>query len=179
MQGQQIETPTDIMEKMEESAVNPIMPIELVNSTYQQDFATRYTMSNSRFLRRIFTDQRKTEKWMSRSYTKVYNYEYQENNDWIQIVLPPPTYLIFSNNQQIIDQTTQMADKIIENELANEDEEVKTEWKKLYTRQTLASYIDFDNVDNLIEQAKVNVELAKDVSASDDSEINDVMDDEL
>jgi hypothetical protein len=178
MQGQQIETPTDIMEKMEESAVNPIMPIELVNSTYQQDFATKYTMSNSRFVRMIFTAQRKTETFFSKMYTKVYNYEYMEKNDWIQVVLPPPTYLIFNNNQQIIDQVTQTADKIVEIELADEEEEVKTEWKKLYTRQTLASYIDFENVDNLREQARVNVELAKNVAASDD-DVNDMMDDSL
>ena len=178
MQGQQIETPTDIMEKMEEAAVNPIMPIELVNSTYQQDFATRYTMSNSRFVRMIFTCQRKTEKFFSKMYTKIYNYEYMEKNEWIQIILPPPTYLIFSNNQQIIDQVTQMADKINELELSNEEEDVKAEWKKLYTRQTLASYIDFENIDNLKEQAKVNVEAAKNVSASDD-DVNDMMDDSL
>ena len=178
MQGQQIETPTDIMEKMEEAAVNPIMPIELVNSTYQQDFATKYTMSNSRFVRMIFTAQRKTEAFFSKMYTKIYNYEYMEKNDWIQVVLPPPTYLIFNNNQQIIDQVTQTADKIVEIELADEEEEVKTEWKKLYTRQTLASYIDFENVDNLREQARVNVELAKNVAASDD-DVNDMMDDSL
>ena len=51
MNGQEINTPTDIMEKMEESAVNPIIPYEMLNSIYQQDFAIRFTMSNTRFLK--------------------------------------------------------------------------------------------------------------------------------
>ena len=66
MQGQDINTPTDMMEKMEEAAVNPIMPYEMVNGTYQQDFAVHYTMSNTRLLRSVFTRQRKTENFYSK-----------------------------------------------------------------------------------------------------------------
>lgn len=176
MQGQEIQTPTDIMEKMEEAAVNTIMPFEFVNSTMQQDFATRFTMSNTRFLKSINTRQRKTEKIFSKIYTKVYNYEFGENYKKIEIILPPPTYLSTTNNSQLIDNINQMADKIIDSEMDAESDEVKQEWKRLYLRDNLSTYIDFDRVERLRELAKVNVEVAR-TAAADDGEMADVMDD--
>ena len=177
MQGQQIETPTDIMEKMEEAAINTVIPFEFVNATYQQDFATRFTMSNTRFLKSIFTRQRKTEKFFSKIYTKIYNYEFGETYNKIEVILPPPTYLTTTNNSQLIDNINQMADKIIESEMDGESDEVKQEWKRLYLRDNLSTYIDFDRVERLRELARVNVEAAKN-PAAEDGEMADVMDDD-
>lgn len=179
MQGQDIQTPTDIMEKMEEAAINTIMPMEFVNSTLQQDFATRFTMSNTRFLKSIYTRQRKTEAFFSKIYTKIYNYEFGENNSQIEIILPPPTYLVTTNTSQLFDNITQMADKICEDELATEEEEVKIEFKKLYVREHLNSYIDFSLVDRLKEVAKVNVEQAKVPATSDGEDVNSLVDDDM
>ena len=182
MNGQNIETPTDIMEKMEEAAINSIMPIEFVNSTMQVDYAMRFTMTNARFMKTVSTRQRKVEKFFSKIYTKVYNFEFQENIKQIEIVLPPPTFLTMNNNSQIIDNVTQTADKIVDTELAAEEEEVKTEWKKLYVRKTLSTYIDFNLIDKLLDEAKVNVEVAKKVEGNEggiDSDVNDMMDDSL
>lgn len=179
MQGQDIQTPTDIMEKMEEAAINTIMPMEFVNSTMQQDFATRFTMSNTRFLKSIYTRQRKTEAFFSKIYTKIYNYEFGENNSEIEIILPPPTYLVTNNTSQLFDNSSQMADKIIDNELSSESEEVKTEFKKLYIRESLGSYIDFSLVERLKESAKINVEKSKEPAANDGEDVNDLMDDSM
>lgn len=175
MNGQEINTPTEIMEKMEEAAVNTIIPFEMLNSTYQQDFAVRFTMSNTRFLKSIYTRQRKTEKWISKIYTKVYNYEFAENNSYIDVMLPPPVYLTMTNNQQIMDNITQQADKIIELELAEEEDEIKTEFKKLYTRSALSAYFDFDQIERFKMSAKLNVEIRKIPQAEEGS---DDMDDE-
>lgn len=179
MQGQDIQTPTDLMEKMEEAAVNTIIPFEFVNATYQQDFATRFTMSNTRFLKTIYTRQRKTEKFFSKIYTRVYNYEYGTMIRKIEIVLPPPTYLTSTNNSQIIDNINQMADKIIDSEFESEPDEVKQEFKKLYLRDNLSSYLDFDRIEKLAELARVNVEANKVPKADDGSDVNDVMDDDF
>lgn len=182
MQGQDIQTPSEIMEKMEEAAVNTIMPMEFVNSTMQQDFATRFTMSNTRFLKSIYTRQRKTENFFSKIYTKIYNYEFGENNSQIEINLPPPTYLVTTNTSQLFDNIIQMADKINEDELSSESEEVKSEFKKLYVREHLNTYIDFSLVDRLKEVAKVNVEQAKTPAAADgdsSGDINGLMDDDV
>lgn len=161
MQGQDINTPTDIMEKMEEMAINPVVPFEMLNSTYGQDFAIRFTMSNSRFLKSINTRQRDTELFLSKIYTKIYNYEFGETNSLIQIVLPPPIYLTLSNNQQLMDSVTQQVDKIIELELVDEEDEVKNEFKRIYTRNILSTYINFNNVERYKAAAKVSVEVRK------------------
>ena len=178
MQGQQIESPTDLMEKMEEAAVNTIMPYEFVNATAQQDFATRFTMSNTRFMKTIFTRQRKTERFFSEIYTKIYNFEFGEKNSSIDIILPPPTYMTFTNNSQLIDNVIQMADKIVETEMAEMDEDVKTEFKKLYIRETLGTYIDYSLVERLRELAIINVEVSKDPQVDDSSDVSDAMDED-
>lgn len=162
MQGQDIQTPTDIMEKMEEAAVNPIVPFEMLNSTYSQDFAIRFSMSNSRFLKSINTRQRDTETFFSKIYTKVYNYEFGETNSYIQIILPPPIYLTLSNNQQLMDNATQQADKIIEVEFTSEDsDELKAEFKRIYIRNILSTYLDFNSIERYRSAAKVNLEARK------------------
>ena len=172
MPGQDIQTPTDIMDKMEESAINPIMPYEFINSVMQQDFATRFTMSNSRFLRTIFTRQNKTEIFATKMYTKIYNYEYDEHFQEITIVLPPPTYMVLQNNSQLLDNVQSMAEKISMTYLEGESDEVKAEFNKLYVRDALSTYIDYDKVERFIQAAKVNI-TANSTSATDDGAESD------
>ena len=71
-----------------------------------------------------------------------------------------------------------MADKIIEFELSDAEDEVKSEFKKLYIRNTLGTYIDYTFIDQILETAKVNVESNK-PPATEDGEYsaNDMMDD--
>ena len=179
LNGQDIQTPTDIMEKMEEAAVNTIMPIEFVNSTMQQDFATRFSASNSRFLKTIYTRQRKTERFFSKIYTKVYNYEFGDTYKIIEIMLPPPTFLTMNNNSQLIDNITQSADKIIDVIMPNEEDDIKAEWKRLYVVDALASYINFEQVERNKEIARINVEANKVPSAEDgDNSVNSIDDDD-
>ena len=162
MNGQDIQTPTDIMEKQEEAAINATgVPFELVNATYQQDFAIRFSMSNTRLLKHIYTRQHKTQRFFSEIYTKVYNYEFDESNSLIEIILPPPIYLAMNNSQQLFDNITQQADKLIENEMSTEDDEIKSEFKRLYIRAHLSTYIDYVSIERMIETAKVNVESRK------------------
>jgi hypothetical protein len=174
------------MQQMEEAAVNTIMPFELVNATYQQDFATRYSMSNTRFLRNILARQRKTQKIFSDIYTPLYNYNYNETYPEIKVILPPPLFLVLQNVSNMMDNVTGMADKIAEIEITGEDERidaVKTEFKKLYVRKNLSTYLSYDMIDRLIDQAKVAVKTqekpAVEENPENDEEINDVMDDSL
>ena len=179
MQGQQIDTPTDMMDKMEELAVNSTgTPFEMVNSTFQQDFAVRFSMSNTRFLKLVYERQRRTAEIFSLIFTRLYNNEFNEQYSEIKIQLPPPVYLTMTNNQQLLDNVSQMADKLIEFELPDAEDDVKSEFKKLYIRNTLGTYIDYDFVDQIIETAKVNVESNK-PPATEDGEYSgdDMMDD--
>ena len=180
MQGQQIDTPTDMMDKMEELAVNSTgTPFEMVNSTFQQDFAVRFSMSNTRFLKLVYERQRRTAELFSLIFTRLYNNEFNEQYSEIKIQLPPPVYLTMTNNQQLLDNVSQMADKLIEFELSDAEDDVKGEFKKLYIRNTLGTYIDYNFVDQIIETAKVNVESNK-PPATEDGEYSadDMMNDD-
>ena len=168
MQGQQIDTPTDLMDKMEELAINSTgTPFEMVNSTFQQDFAIRFSMSNTRFLKMVYERQRRTSRIFSLIFTRLYNNEFDEEYSEIKIKLPPPVYLTMTNNQQLLDNVSQMADKIVEFELYAEEDEVKSEFKKLYIRDTLGTYIDYNFVDDLLETAKINIESNKPPATED------------
>ena len=172
LQGQDINTPTDLMDKMEEAAVNTIMPMELVNATFNQDFATSYSMSNSRIARSVFTRQAITQRWISKIFTKVYNYEFDENYYHIDVILPPPVYLIINSSQQLFDNISSMADKIIDIHSTvdenNEDRDaINKEFKNLYLRNVLGTYLGYDDYDRLFETAKVNIESRKNPSTED------------
>lgn len=172
MQGQNIETPTDIMDKMLEETINPIAPMEMVNAAMQADFATRYSMANVRFMKMIFFRQAVCQKWISKSYTKLYNYEYFENFAWIEVLLPPPTYLTLTNTQQMFDTVSQLEDKIVDIELADEDDPTKSEFKKLFLRSYLGTYLDFANLERMKKTAKANVQ-ANTAPKTDDGEGSD------
>ena len=175
MQGQNIETPTDIMDKMLEEAINPIAPMEMVNAAMQADFATRYSMANVRFMKMIFKRQSICQRWISKSYTKLYNFEYSENFAYIKVLLPPPTYLTLTNTQQMYDTVSQLADKICELELSDQDDVYKNEFKKLYFRSKLGTFIDFKDIEKMKETARVNVEKDK-APKTDDGEESDNFD---
>jgi hypothetical protein len=170
MQGQNIETPTDIMDKMEEAAINATgTPMEFVNSVLQVDYASRFTMANTRFLKTILTRQAETERFFSIIYTKLYNYEYGEMNPLIEIILPPPIYLIINNNSQLFDTVSGMADKLTEVILYNEEDEFKSEFKMQYIKSKLGTYLDFKLLDDIIDKSRISLE-AKKKAATEDGE---------
>lgn len=175
LQGQESQTPTDLMDKMEEMAVNPIVPFEFVNSILQQDFAVRFTMTNSRFLKFINGRQRDTEAFASPMYTKIYNYEFDEMYSEIKIELPPPLYLVMQNNAQMFDNVEQNAQKIVDDYLISEPDDVKDEFKKLYIRDQLGAYINEDKIQNLVEAAKVNLQADQNSNANDGESAEEYM----
>ena len=81
-------------------------------------------------------------------------------------------------NQQLFDNISQNADKIIETELADAPDEVKTEFKRIYIRSHLSTYLDYDSIERMIQTAEINVETKKDPKAeesSDDENMDDYM----
>ena len=154
MQGQQSDTPTDLMDRMEEAAVNSTdVPIEFVNSVNQVDFATRFTMSNSKFLRKVFKRQRVCQEHFTKIFRKLYNYEYGTNENSIKILLPAPSFLTMTNSQQLVDNVRNFAQSLAEVELSNE-EDLKPEFIKLLVHNYLGTYVDYDNINAIIDQAR-------------------------
>lgn len=173
MPGQQTETPTELMDRMEEAAVNRTdVPYEFVQSVNQVDFATRFTMSNSKFLRKVFKRQMKCQRHFTEIFRKIYNFEYNENETSMEVRLPAPAFLTMTNSQQLLDNTKNLANAIAEVELTDQ-EDLKPEFIRLMMRNYLGgSYLDYGMIDGLIEQAKqnFNIETTKkqDVSGLED-----------
>lgn len=99
MQGQDIPVKTELMEMLENMALNPTgVPLEAVQTRLNQvDFASQITMNNSKLLRKAYKRQTLVENLFSPFLTKIYNNEYG-GNDVIEMCLPSPKYL---NNQQV------------------------------------------------------------------------------
>ena len=163
MQGQQIDTPTELMEKMEDMAVSSTdVPLEFINSVNSVDYAARFTMSNSKFLRKVYKRQRICQRHFTIIFRKLYNWEYGENDCTMKILLPTPAFLAMTNSQQLLDNVKNYASTISDIMLATEeDDKVKQEFMNLYMRSQLGTYVDFEQIDDMIVQARMNVELGK------------------
>lgn len=160
MEGQKLETPTELMERFESDAVAVTdVPYEFVQNVAQVDYATRYTMSNSKFLRKVYKEQRVCQDGFSKVFTKIYNYEYGENERSIKILLPAPAFLTMTNTEQLITNTKNYIEAIMGVELPNGDEAVKSEAIKILMRSMLGNYIDYDKVDEAIKQARMRVKV--------------------
>lgn len=156
LQGQTFELPQDQMQALEESAISSIMPIEIVNSANNIEFAIRYTMTNGRLLRDILKTQSIFEKHISKFITKIYNCEYEENVS-IEMRLPIPTYLMLTQTSQIIQTTTGYLDPITEIEMSDiEDDKIKALFKQKYMRKLLNGYVDYELIDNI--KKEINAE---------------------
>jgi hypothetical protein len=172
MQGQTVETPTDLMDRMEEAAViRTDVPYEAVQNMNQVDYAVRLTMSNSKFLRKVFKRQLICQKHFTKIFRNLYNFEYNENETSMEIRLPAPTYMTMTNSQTLIDNTKNFAQAIADIELADKDD-LKPEFIKLLMHNYLGTYLDYDMIAELIEQAKQNMNKQatqdQDLSALDD-----------
>lgn len=157
MQGQQIEPPTEMMQTMEENAINSTgVPLELVNATKGLDYAVHYTVSNSRFMTIVTKRQGKEQKMESKVITKIYNCEYEENTV-VTVMLPEPRFIAMGNTNSVIDNVRQYAQSIVEIYGADLDDNEKAEFLNLIIRNRLASHINVDAIDNLKSLSKVNI----------------------
>lgn len=174
MQGQQIDTPTEMLERMEDAAVSSTdVPLEFIQSVNNVDYAARFTMSNSKFLRKVFKRQRICQKHFTLIFRKLYNYEYNENDTTMKILLPAPAFLAMSNSQQLIDNVKNYAQAISEIVFKpDENEEVKQEFLNNFIRNQLGTYIDFSQIDEMITYSRMVVSSREnntmDVEISDD-----------
>jgi hypothetical protein len=103
--GQQIEVKSDLMNMLEELAVNATdVPLELIQMRNSPEYATHLTMTNTKFLQKVYNRQSKTQKMFGDIITTIYNYEFNDgtdNHDEIIVELPPPLYLAATNTSSI------------------------------------------------------------------------------
>ena len=169
MSGQQVDTPTELMDRVKESAIATTdVPLEFVQSTNQVDYATRFSMSNSKFLRKIYKRQRICQDQYSQLFRNLYNYEYMTNEQGIKVLLPAPAYLTTSNTQQLIESVKNQAQGIADMCFTEEEDDAKQEFIREYTKKNLGTYIDFDAVDDMIAEVRQRIEYRKLVNSEPD-----------
>ena len=159
MDGMRPETPTELMEMMEEQAIDPIVPYEYVQSRKQVDFAIRLTMSSGKFLRQTFKRQAIWERHLSRLMTILYNNEYTSENETpvkIEVKLPPPGFLQLINNNQLFESVNQQTEAILNMEY---DDNTPTGLRKLVDsklkRHYLKGYLDYEAIEKIKEEAEL------------------------
>lgn len=164
MPGQDIQPPTEIMDKLEESAINSTdVPLEVINARMSMDFATHYTMSNTRFLRKIIKRQSICEetRLYSGILTRIYNLEYSKN-EVLKLVLPMPMFLDISNTNQILQNTNELCNTITESFLSDEeDEQIRNLFMKKLKIEYLSTYVNIDKLNEYLEESKIEVQKSK------------------
>ena len=172
MSGQNVDTPTDLMDRMEDMAVSATdVPTEFVQSVQSVDYATRFTMSNSKFLRKVYKRQRKCQDDYTIMFRKLYNFEFNDNDMSIKVLLPAPAYLSMSNMQQLMNNAKDQASGIADMIVTDEDEKVKQRFINKMMKNILGTYIDFSSMEELLVQARIEVAVEK-----DDPDISDTED---
>lgn len=162
MQGQSVDPQSDLMEKLEEMAVNSTdVPLELIQARNSIDYAVQLTMTNSKFLRKIYTRQGKFQVYLSRIFTKLYNAEYFESIN-IKIQLPPPMFLNITNIDQLSNNIVNLAQTITDIEIAeNQDDPnnnlARTILNTKIKRDMLKSFVDFNRMDKLLNETMQEV----------------------
>lgn len=162
MPGQNVDVKTEFMNMLEEMAVNQTgVSLEMVNSRTMENTATHITMTNTRFLIKIFNRQIQYQDILSRLFTKIYQNEYDTNNV-LEVELPPPVMLNFTNTSQILATANELIQNIVTMKMGTEqDEQVKNSFLGKLMRYYFKSFLPLDEIDKMAEDAKVDVEVKR------------------
>ena len=155
MQGQNIEIKTELLNLLEESAINVTgVPIEIIQSRQSPDYAMQLTMSNSKFLRFVYDRQSDFQKLIGRLITNIYDVEYS-THDRISLTLPPPLFINVTNTNQLITNTSDYCDNIANIVMADEqDDNLKQKVAKELKIYHLGSYLNMSVINQIIDKAK-------------------------
>lgn len=161
MPGQDIKTNDDFLATLEENAIGATdVPLELVNAIKGIDYAVHYTMSNSKFLKVIYKDQTVCERVFSKLVTRIYNSEYECNDD-LEVTLPAPTFLSMTNGSNLVENAKAYINAILEVEMATESDEMRATVARKLLRHFLPNHIDLDTFDKIKEEARAEIAAMK------------------
>ena len=155
MQGQQIEIKTELLNLLEESAINVTgVPIEIIQNRQSPDYAMQLTMSNSKFLRFVYDRQSEFQNVINRLITNIYDIEYS-TRDRISLTLPPPLFINVTNTNQLITNTAEYCDNITNIVMADEQDDIlKQKVAKELKIYHLGSYINMGIISDIVNKAK-------------------------
>lgn len=155
IQGQQIDIKTDLLNLLEESAINVTgVPIEIIQNRQSPDYAIQLTMSNSKFLRFVYARQAITQKLFSKLFTKIYDIEFTRT-DSVSLTLPPPLFINVTNTNQLVTNTNDYCDQLV-NILASDEQDdvVRAKFAKKLKINYLGTYLNMNLMNDLYNKAK-------------------------
>ena len=159
--GQQFTDNSEMMQQLREMAVNSTdVPFELIQARQSIDYAMQLSMSNSKFMRKLFKRQAKFQPIISRIVSKIYAYEFNENIE-LEAQLPPPMFLTMANTNQLVDNVKNYVQSITELEMANEqDENLRAIYTDMLFKYYIGSQIDLSKHEAILKraQAQANIE---------------------
>ena len=157
IQGQQFDVHTDLMDILKSMAIDSTeVPIEIVQTRNSVDYASQLSMSSSKFLRVVYKRQERFQEIISPLITNIYNYEYDENDD-LDVAFPPPVFLDMANTNQLITNTKDFVDSIIDVEMPNEEETLKSKYRQNLFMHYIGTHIDISAHKNILDQTKVEI----------------------
>lgn len=170
MPGQDIQTPTELMDQLEEMAVNATgIPIEIIQARQSVDYAMQLTMSSSKVLRWCYKRQEDFESQLCDLITPMYNYEYNESID-IKVTLPPPSFINVTNTNQLVDNTKTFVQSLVEVELANEqNDQLKNAYTAALFNHYLGTHIDTSAHNAILNRCRLQIKAEANESHSDDA----------
>lgn len=159
LSGQQFDFPTDAMDRLEESAIGPIgVPLEIVNSAMNMDFAIRYTMTNGRLLKDVLKRQNYICKPYSQIFTRLYNCEFNDNAT-IKIRIPEPIYLSTTQGSQLVQNVTQYIDALADIECATQNDTYRAKFRQKMLRDKLGQHIDTGRIDEIKKEIEIEMNI--------------------
>lgn len=169
MQGQQIDPQTELMEKLQGMAINSTdVPMEIVQARQSMDYAIQATMSNSRFLKKVYNRQTIANKFLSAIMTKLYRGEFNNPTAVIKVNLPTPMFLNLTNTNQVIQNANDLATAIGESYSNDLPEEAKPLFLNNLKASYLDSYIDVGMVKRIKDQSLIEYASNQSNNASSD-----------
>ena len=93
---------------------------------------------------------------MSPIISAIYNYEYGENVN-LEVTFPPPVFLDMANTNQLITNTKDFVDSIIDVEMPNEDDAIKSKYRQNLFMHYIGTHIDISAHKNILDQTLVQI----------------------
>lgn len=172
MPGQDVKVPTELMESLEEMAINSTnIPKDIISSRQSVDYAIQITMSSSKVLRFCYKRQELFENLLTQLISPIYNYEYDENTK-IDVKLPPPGFINITNTNQLIDNTKAFVQNIVDIDMAAEGEDNEllrnVYFDKLF-KHYLGTHLDVSSHEQILKRARIEAKQKQNESHSDNA----------
>lgn len=159
--GQQVDVKTELMNMLEEMAIdNTGTPIEVITMRQQADYATHLTMTNTKFLQFINNRQAVVKTLFNKILTRIYNYEFNIDNsrfDDIELLLPPPVYLNAMNSSQILDSVNAMGEAIAKLEYSDDESDKQMEFSRFLKRNLSQHVLPKDIISKSKDEAEMSL----------------------